>query len=161
MTCTCPIARASRTGIMYPARLLCLPCEPRQCACGKDAYVVEFQRPIRGEEPALPVASDDAVKFYCHDHMAFANQVEAKKLVVPPPLPTKTSRRGHIDPVWERNSTIPPLGSDSSLKVSCVACKRIHTLKQRMMWNGTKSYCPDVKCNEPMYVPTWEGEAHE
>jgi len=36
--------------------------------CNSNAQIIEFQKPIRGEEPALPINSDSVAKYFCVYH---------------------------------------------------------------------------------------------
>ncbi len=149
----CPSCGASRvrTGVLFPARKLC-ECENQKCDCGQPAVIVEFQAPVKGEEPPLPAASDKVAKFYCASHAEFhAAWDDANVRRLQSPRPREKMNAGNVDPVWNTwGNREPPSGARSSAKVRCAECRDIHPLAKRKMWNGTESQCP--KCGHNVYT---------
>ncbi len=152
-TCASCGAERHRVGVLYPARRLC-PCEKRACQCAKRAAVVDFQPPIRGDEPLLPAASDHVARFLCAEHSPAALPVDGERDQVPRAKKRGAGQMPHVDPAWR--APTPPPGSSSTLRVQCVACKGVHALEQRRMFNGTESLCPD--CAERVSVLANEEE---
>lgn len=148
----CPKCGVNRryVGVAFPVRRLC-KCETRDCGnCDTAAVFVEFQNPVTKGEPKLPNKSNQAARFSCKVH-------------APDDLPdapideehTPTKSRGgrpHIDPVWSQSTAQAPQGADSRQKVICLSCGLPHEMRQRVMWNGTYSYCPDKTCNNDMFT---------
>src|SRR5262245_13052207 len=115
-------------GVLYPARRLC-SCEPRRCGrCATAATVVEFQTPVEGREPSLPMASNGVAVFYCGEHASSAGGNGA-----PPSRAKKRAKvRPHIDPQWQNTySEHPPAAAGSLRRVECCACKDVHELRDR------------------------------
>lgn len=137
-------------GVAFPVRRLC-KCEPRTCGnCEAPAIFVEFQNPVTKGEPKLPSKSNQVARFSCKTH---APDDLPDEPVDDEPSPAKgRGGRPHIDPVWARATPRPPSGADSRAKVICLACGRRHEMRQRVMFNGTYSYCPDKTCNSDMYA---------
>lgn len=157
----CPRCHAERKriGVMFPARRLC-NCEEGVCReCEQPAAIVEFQKPIKdNKEPAL---TSRQANLLCLEHRpegfpmsATVARTEGGKLVK-----GKKGRLPHIDPAWETCTQSLPKGADSRQHVKCTGCGNEHELRQRVMFNGTYSYCPE--CNDDMYVPMWDEEDEE
>jgi hypothetical protein len=146
----CPKCGVNRryVGVAFPVRRLC-KCESRTCgSCATAAVFVEFQNPIKTEEPKLPAKSNHLARFSCKDH--------APDDLPQEPMDDVSDRQGrpHIDPMY--GSSRPPSGSDSKEKVVCYACGLVHEARQRVMWNGTYSECPVETCKNHMFVHHWE-----
>jgi hypothetical protein len=156
----CPSCGADRamSGILYPARRLCL-CEPRRCAhCTRPAAVVEHQQVSASADSALPAQSDRRTKFLCATHNTTSIEIAPVSLSAPaaiaaPPPPKKPkpvmpatepkrkkSARPHISPVWTLSK--PPPDAHSKVLVECAGCRGTHPMKDRCMFNGTRSECP-------------------
>ncbi len=159
---TCGTVR-HRAGVLFPVRRLC-NCESRLCHCGKPAIFVEFQSPIKSTEPKIPAKSNEVAEFTCTEHapddaplsMDSGISKTADSAVLPAKRvkrPAVTSGPLNLDPLW---SYPPPTGATSSHKVRCTNCDDAHALRDRVMWNGSESYCP--KCNNRMYVHDWESD---
>lgn len=143
-------AERKLVGVMFPARLLCaceLQVRPKCSECRAPALIVEFQKRVRGEEPALD--SDDA-RFLCASHKPDGFNI--------PTAETKKGTKPHVDPEWSRATEASPPGAFSRLRVQCASCKNEHEMRQRVMFNGSRSECP--KCGHHVTTPAWEGEAH-
>ncbi len=159
MNCTvCGVVR-SYVGVLFPARLLCA-CEDHVCrVCDAKAVGVEFQKPIKTQEP-----SDCA--YWCGAHKPddfpeVAPAAERPKWSLEGGEPEKEPKRKkrqavevhdggppHIDPAWTFSE--PPPGAMDAQKVKCAVCKNTHMMRERRMWNGTHSRCP--KCQELVTV---------
>lgn len=149
-TCSECGAEKKRQGILFPTRRLCA-CETRSCySCGEPATVVEFQKPVKDKEPALPKKSNDVALFACDEHAP-----EGAPSAAPLKPRKKSARLFNIDPAWHHDK--PPAGAVSMAEVECWACKDIHKMKDRRMHNGTKSQCP--KCGDGMYTHAYQEEA--
>lgn len=140
----------SHVGVAFPVRRLC-KCETRTCGnCVAPAVFVEFQSPVTKGEPKLPDKSNKIARFSCKTHAPddLPNEPADDK-----PSSTKNREgRPHIDPVWAKATSRPPAGADSRAKIVCLMCDRRHEMRQRVMFNGTYSYCPDKKCNSNLYA---------
>lgn len=154
---SCPSCGVPRVfvGVAFPVRRLC-KCEARTCArCKTPAVFVEFQGSIKQEEPALPAKSGGVAQFSCKEHAPDDLPEEPVAVEVPAgevkARPRKTGGRPHIDPIWEKATAKPPPGAESSDKVQCLSCERVHALRDRLMWNGTYSECPVETCKSTMF----------
>lgn len=150
-------AERKRIGVMFPARRLC-DCEKGSCSvCGKPAAIVEFQKPIKdNKEPAVP---SKQASLFCLEHRPEgfpAKETAAKVERGTKRTGGKKGRQPHIDPAWETCWKEPPTGAGSRERVRCVGCGNEHEMRQRVMFNGSYSYCPE--CNEDMFVPIWDEE---
>ncbi len=156
----CPKCKTERKriGVMFPARRLC-NCESGLCrVCKDDAAVVEFQKPVKDVEPSLE--NSKQARLLCIEHLpegfpmaavvAPASESKGRK------TKTQKGRLPHIDPTWEASSAAClPAEAEATNQVQCVACKNVHALRKRVMFNGTYSYCPACS-TEDMFVPTEE-----
>lgn len=151
ITCSsCGVAR-SYVGVLFPARLTC-PCEMAPCnSCEKDAVGVEFQRPIKEQEP-------NDKTYWCVDHKPGDFHIASTQwsLTDDEPKtkrkkrePEKSTGRPRIDPAWG-DTLPPPPGSSDANKVQCAVCRDTHAMRDRVMHNGTHSSCP--KCFELITV---------
>lgn len=169
-------------GVATPSRTLCA-CESGKCSvkgCDDVASIVEFQHPVRNGEPRLK--SKDAYLF-CLEHRPEGfpvSQAIGETLDIDPAdnadnaeavdpsfdnAKTRANKKGrgrlpHIDPAWE--AVCPnrlPSRANSSLLVKCVECLNVHEMRQRVMFNGSYSYCPH--CGETMSVPEYREEEEE
>jgi hypothetical protein len=148
----CPKCGVNRrhVGVAFPVRRLC-KCETRGCGnCDTPAVYVEFQNPVTRGEPKLPNKSNQAAKFSCKNH---APDDLPDETADEEPTPARSrGGRPHIDPMWSRVTSHAPQGANSREKVICLSCGLNHEMRQRVLWNGTYSYCPDKTCNSDMFT---------
>jgi adenine-specific DNA methylase len=153
----CPSCGAERrlVGVMFPARAMCA-CEKRSCAfCTNKAVIVEFQSPVRGDEPRLPTISNDKAVFTCANHAPFEAPSTEEKPLAPTAKKVKKGKP-QVHPAWSESQASSPPGSQSGEKVECAACKSTHRMRDRVMCNGTRSECP--KCGHAVHTLSWEKE---